>query len=576
MLYRVSHALPQVGSFQKFQGQAFSKSRFGAEGLQVWLPNYYFPYDTPSHEKVQNPGMLNEMARCIAKTNTSHAMVLPATPELLKGAKKIDTVRVKGLQPHTIEVDVYHKQASGLERTPTQLYVLHHPQFLYQTHYTKGMVPEHPFVKTYGKPPIARQAQHVLFDRAYKQFLHKQLTQQKETDTVQPTVLMDHAWHTLPASHELAKVHPQVKLVPFQHDTFITEGITPDALDLKPLALDASVLTPEGHLSASWLTHHGVDGLLLNPAHGEYLKQEYAHRGQETLKSSLAHLQAQGKFYPIHHALPVVKLPYATPHLTGNFQALSTDKPSWKAFEVFKRHNKQALLTTYFQEHAQGATLPPVLSYTARLGWEKNALASMVTIQALLEKHPDLKVLVCGSMDAGDTNPHWQALMATLTKHYPQRFKFLGHLTAPEVTKLQAGSDFNLHPSACEPFGLSTLEALAMGNILVTLPSSANKQLVERLTSRCIAPQARTFTQFLALKQEGKTFGKTGVIGSETRELAQALEAGVSHYITHEYQTPQHHAENQLAGLHYVQKYHSQEAIAGMFEQAFQRMKQPK
>ena len=91
------------------------------------------------------------------------------------------------------------------------------------------------------------------------------------------------------------------------------------------------------------------------------------------------------------------------------------------------------------------------------------------TLENLLARHPDIQVLVAGPLTEGDQSSHGlRGTLEYLSALYPGRvravFDYVPHSTALEII---FGSTFFLMPSRFEPGGITQLEALACGTLVI-------------------------------------------------------------------------------------------------------------
>jgi len=95
--------------------------------------------------------------------------------------------------------------------------------------------------------------------------------------------------------------------------------------------------------------------------------------------------------------------------------------------------------------------------------------SNLSTLEELLVKHPDLQILVAGPMTEGDESSRGlRGTLEYLRALYPGRvsavFDYVTHSTALEI---MFGSTFFLMPSRFEPGGITQLEAMACGTLVI-------------------------------------------------------------------------------------------------------------
>lgn len=118
-----------------------------------------------------------------------------------------------------------------------------------------------------------------------------------------------------------------------------------------------------------------------------------------------------------------------------------------------------------------------LISFVGRMAEQKGlsllsgfvAGSNLSTLEELLVKHPDLQILIAGPLTDGDESSH--ALRGTLdylSTLYPGRirgvFEYVPHSTALEI---MFGSTFFFMPSRFEPGGITQLEAMACGTLVI-------------------------------------------------------------------------------------------------------------
>lgn len=101
--------------------------------------------------------------------------------------------------------------------------------------------------------------------------------------------------------------------------------------------------------------------------------------------------------------------------------------------------------------------------------YNRPAGKNLSVIEEILCTYPDSQFIFAGPFTEGDTHArNFKSCVDYLSSKYPDRikgiFNFVSHDYAIEI---QAGSDFLLMPSRFEPGGLSQLEAIACGTIVI-------------------------------------------------------------------------------------------------------------
>lgn len=127
-----------------------------------------------------------------------------------------------------------------------------------------------------------------------------------------------------------------------------------------------------------------------------------------------------------------------------------------------------------------GLTVSPsarVISFVGRLAEQKglSLLSGLVNhaprsmLEDILARHPDTQVIVAGPTTPGDlSSDHVRDALAFLSSRYPGRvatfYDYVPHTSALEII---FGSSLFLMPSRFEPGGITQLEALAAGTLVV-------------------------------------------------------------------------------------------------------------
>lgn len=155
-----------------------------------------------------------------------------------------------------------------------------------------------------------------------------------------------------------------------------------------------------------------------------------------------------------------------------------------------------------------------LISFVGRLAEQKGLelLSGFISgtshsaLEDLLTQHPDVQILIAGPVTPGDTSA--SALCSCvdyLTRKYPGRiaavFDYIAHSTALEI--LSASTLF-LMPSRFEPGGISQLEALAVGTLVIGRGVGGIAATIENFD-----PVTRRGTGFLCYDYSADAFIKT-------------------------------------------------------------------
>ena len=141
---------------------------------------------------------------------------------------------------------------------------------------------------------------------------------------------------------------------------------------------------------------------------------------------------------------------------------------------VDKLAAKQLLQKSYGLSESSSAV---IISLVGRLTEQKGIQllsgvptgGSCSVMEAILRRHPEVQFLVGGPPTAGDpAMESFGAVLKELEERYPGRVRavlsFIPHRSALQMT---LGSDLFLMPSRFEPGGITQLEALACGAVVV-------------------------------------------------------------------------------------------------------------
>jgi glycogen(starch) synthase len=111
---------------------------------------------------------------------------------------------------------------------------------------------------------------------------------------------------------------------------------------------------------------------------------------------------------------------------------------------------------------AANADAGRLIAYTGRVEWEKGVQTLVDAMPHLLPGHPGLRLLVAGR---GTYLPTLQAQAGALG--LGDAVRFLGWVSEEDLRAVVAASEVAVAPSLYEPFGLTALEAAALGTPLV-------------------------------------------------------------------------------------------------------------
>jgi glycogen synthase len=122
--------------------------------------------------------------------------------------------------------------------------------------------------------------------------------------------------------------------------------------------------------------------------------------------------------------------------------------------------------------YAQGAA--PLVVFAGRLEWEKGVHTLLAAMPRLRRRHPGLRLVVAGQGTYGG-----ELRLLARRKRLGAAVTFAGFLPDAELASLVAAADVAVVPSLYEPFGLTALEAAALGTALVVADTGGLSELVE-------------------------------------------------------------------------------------------------
>ncbi|MFM7468324.1 MAG: glycosyltransferase [Vampirovibrionales bacterium] len=553
--------------------------RFGEQPFQVIMPNLWFDMNTPKTPQC-NPGIMKQVFEALVNAKEKTHLILPANHDILSQEDirtlPYRTVKVP-FKSDTLEMRVYTKPFTTEKGHTAPLHMVYHPTYFYQKGYA-GQVTNEPEIH----PIQAIRRQHMLFDRASYALMSELVRESPHT-----TLVIPHSFHSAFAANQLALEHPKtVKVMPFQADPMFKHHIPVASkeghISLEDMHVSPAVVThlaPQG-LSVPEQLHVFSAGVFANPHHLETMQEDYHAASLPHVAQALADKAKAGNVFEIHHALPAVKHPLRSEHLKPPFASIESLFPEVKTLEAltlpqlhaFKHANKKALLTQVFphggytDEKVQHTV---VIHSTFRFVREKNALACLKAAEQLLSKHPHTCVIFAGPLE-GKPEP-WLKALHHLEQDFPNRFKYLGNLMPERITQIHAGSDISLHPSIREAFGVSTLEAMAMGNILCALPMTANRSILTKLPHAVLGVEPPKALSYEAIKQEHATYPSSP---HTAMPMSQALARSIVNTLAQGAMLkPHERVVRQKQHMVYVDAYHTLDEITKAYQKHFTQIK---
>lgn len=216
--------------------------------------------------------------------------------------------------------------------------------------------------------------------------------------------------------------------------------------------------------------------------------RNYTQRITEVLSPTARYTPAlkqklsEKKVFDMHHGLSDRYTPFNNPLLSAEgFVSLNakTVQPylkrplgsnpkaavaALKEIQRFKRANKLALQKQLgLPENPQA----PIFSWVARPEpYQKGFYLVLNTLVEFLKKHPHAQAILAGPQP-GQGNPQIDAFLDTIKADpdLSKRVALMGFIDFTKIVRIHAGSDFLMHPSLYEPYGLSQLEAMTLGSV---------------------------------------------------------------------------------------------------------------
>lgn len=148
------------------------------------------------------------------------------------------------------------------------------------------------------------------------------------------------------------------------------------------------------------------------------------------------------------------------------------------------------------------------------------------TLEDILIRHPDVQILIAGPTTDGDQDAtHLREALAHLCYRYPGRIaaqlEYLPHTRALEII---FGSSFFLMPSRFEPGGITQLEALAAGTLVIGRSASGIAATIDNFD-----PHTGTGTGFLCHDYTPTAFANTIHWALESTRSLETLRPLIAH-----------------------------------------------
>jgi glycogen synthase len=321
---------------------------------------------------------------------------------------------------------------------------------------------------------------------------------------------------------------------------------------------------------------------------------------------------SEGKVFDMHHGLSERYTPFQNPFLSADgFVSLNakTVQPylkrslsshpkaavaALKEIQRFKRTNKLALQKQLgLPENPQA----PIFSWVARPEpYQKGFYLVLNTLVDFLKQHPDAQAILAGPQP-GQGNAQIDAFLDQFKAdpELSKRIAVRGHIDFSSIVRIHAGSDFLMHPSLYEPYGLSQLEAMTLGSVPIVnlvdgLKSTISdpRQNRKRQLGQCRPSEKETVWQYgqngiameafsplsywkgldaviKGIPAEARSKKAQTQLLSEYKRANQGfLQALDRAYTTH--QDPEKMAQWRLNGMRFVNQQHQWQNIAPRYE----------
>jgi len=162
-----------------------------------------------------------------------------------------------------------------------------------------------------------------------------------------------------------------------------------------------------------------------------------------------------------------------------------------------------------------------VIFHPARIGLAKGCDTSIKAVNIVRQKDPSAMLVLAGSkniIDWGGTQQKDIAYLVELVKHFKMEKNILIDMyTLDEVKELYEITDICLYPStACEPFGLTMLEAMSMAKPMIVTDMGGMPEVIKDGINGFIVHMkdfealAAKICQLLEDKKLARRFGYTG------------------------------------------------------------------
>lgn len=211
------------------------------------------------------------------------------------------------------------------------------------------------------------------------------------------------------------------------------------------------------------------------------------------------------------------------------------DRSFLKRLTSYKQATKALVQKKYGLKVSANAVL---VSFVGRLTEQKGiqlfsqtyAPEEVSVLEAVLRRYPEVQIIIGGPASDGDpVVDSLRVLVDDLSTKYPNRirglFSFILHQDALEITK---ASDFFLMPSRYEPGGITQLEALAAGTLVIARNVGGIAATLQNYDSSTGRGNAFLFERFTGDALADAIFRALSVVHEEVRRRKLLEEAALA------------------------------------------------
>ncbi len=177
----------------------------------------------------------------------------------------------------------------------------------------------------------------------------------------------------------------------------------------------------------------------------------------------------------------------------------------------------------------------PILCVFARLQPSKGHMDLVNAAPAILERHPETRLLFCGGTQPGAPMDHELALKARIEElGLEHRVLMLGMISEQEKCDVLAAATILVHPAQWEPFGIAVIEGMAVGKPVVVADANGPAYIVDHERTGLVVPKGKPEAlarAVVSLLDDPKRASEMGARGKErvveryhTRVAARRLE----------------------------------------------------